>query len=93
MHQHSIKKARRNTNDIYSYIKILLFLKGKEEFTVTELREDSTSGGSIQNYITNMQKIGLIEKTDKKRAGGSVIYRIVDPKVRYANSEGIDICH
>ena len=87
------KNARRNTNDIYSYIKILLFLKGKEEFTVTELREASTSGGSIQNHITNMQKIGLVEKTDKKRAGGSVIYRIIDPKVRYVNKHGIEISH
>lgn len=60
------KNARRNTNDVYSYIALLLFLDNTEEFTNEELRNAATTGGSVTNYITNMQTIGLVEKTDKK---------------------------
>lgn len=87
------KKARKNTNDIYSYITILLFLKQTDEFTNGELRDAATLGGSATNYITSMQTIGLIEKTDRKRTGGAVIYKIIDPKVRYAIYHEIEIVH
>lgn len=87
------KNARKNTNDIYSYIAILLFLKKTDEFTNEELREAATAGGSITNYITSMQTIGLVEKTDRKRPGGAVIYKIIDPKVRYAIYNEIEISH
>lgn len=87
------KNARKNTNDVYSYIKLLLFLHGTDEFTNAELREAATTGGAVTNHITNMQTIGLVEKTDQKRSGGSVIYRILDPKVRYAIDNEIDIVH
>lgn len=87
------KNARKNTNDVYSYITLLLFLNNTEEFTNEELRSAATTGGSVTNYITNMQTIGLIEKTDKKRPGGAVIYRIIDPKVRYAIYNEIEIVH
>ena len=40
-----------------------------------------------------MMKIGLIKKTDKKRPGGAVIYRVNDPKVIYAISNKIEILH
>lgn len=87
------KKARKNTNDIYSYIKHLLKLNNTIEFTNNELREVASTGGSTTNYITGMMKIGLIKKTDKKRPGGAVIYRVNDPKVIYAISNKIEILH
>ena len=87
------KNARKNTNDIYSYITLLLFLKGTEEFTSDELRNAATTGGSVTNYITSMQTIGLVEKTDRKRPGGAVIYKILDPKVIYAIYNEIEIIH
>lgn len=87
------KNARRNTNDVYSYIALLLFLDNTEEFTNEELRNAATTGGSVTNYITNMQTIGLVEKTDKKRPGGAVIYKIIDPKVIYAIYNNVEIVH
>lgn len=85
------KNAQRNTNDVYSYITYLLRLPGVIEFTNAELRDAASTGGSTTNYITGMMSIGLVKKTDRKRAGGSVIYRINDPKISYAISHGIDI--
>lgn len=86
------KNAQRNTNDVYSYINYLLKLHGTDEFTNSELRESASTGGSTTNYISGMLKIGLVKKTEKKRPGGAVIYKVNDPKVTYAIMNGIDIC-
>lgn len=40
-----------------------------------------------------MMNIGLVKKTDSKRAGGAVIYKIVDPKITYAIYNNIEIIH
>ena len=87
------KNAQKNTNDIYSYINYLLKLPKVNEFTNGELRDAASTGGSTTNYITGMMNIGLVKKTDKKRAGGAVIYQISDPKVSYAIFHEIDIQH
>ena len=76
------KGARRNTNDIYSYIQHLLKLT-EQDFTNSELKSSASTGGSTTNYITAMCTLGLTKKTSKKR-NGSVIYEICDPKVIYA---------
>lgn len=87
------KNAQRNTNDIYSYINYLLRLPKVNEFTNGELRDAASTGGSTTNYITGMMNIGLVNKTDRKRPGGAVIYQINDPKVSYAIFHEIDIQH
>lgn len=87
------KNARKNTNDIYSYIKYLSSLNNTDEFTNDELRSCANTGGSTTNYITGMMNIGLVKKTDLKRAGGAVIYKIIDPKVTYAIYHNIEITH
>jgi len=87
------KNARKNTNDIYSYIQHLLKLNNDTEFTNDELRIAANTGGSTTNYITGMLNIGLISKTEKKRDGGSVIYEIIDPKVKYAIKNKLEITH
>ena len=87
------KNARKNTNDIYSYIKYLSSLNRTDEFTHDELRSCANTGGSTTNYITGMMNIGLVKKTDSKRAGGAVIYKIVDPKITYAIYNNIEIIH
>ena len=61
------------------------------EFTNSELKTAASTGGSTTNYITGMQNIGLVDKTSKKRSGGAVIYKILDPKVKYAIANDIDI--
>lgn len=85
------KAARRNTNDVYSYINYLLKLRNTNEFTHDELRDQASTGGSTTNYITGMMNIGLVKKTGRKRPGGSVIYQISDPKVTYAIMHDIEI--
>lgn len=85
------KAARRNTNDVYSYISYLLKLHRTNEFTHDELRNQASTGGSTTNYITGMMNIGLVKKTGKKRPGGAVIYQIRDPKVTYAIMNDIEI--
>lgn len=87
------KNAQRNTNDVYSYISYLLRLRDTDEFTHEELRNKASTGGSTTNYITGMMNIGLVRKTDQKRPGGAVIYKISDPKVSYAIFNGIEIMH
>lgn len=87
------KNARKNTNDIYSYIKYLSSLNSTDEFTHDELRSCANTGGSTTNYITGMMNIGLVKKTDSKRTGGAVIYKIVDPKITYAIYHNIEIVH
>ncbi len=68
-------------------------LSDNKEFTYSELRDAASTGGSTSNYITGMMNIGLITKTDRKRDGGSVIYSINDPKIKYAIEHEIDILH
>lgn len=87
------KNARRTTNDVYSYISHLLQLNGTDEFTQEELRNAASTGGSTTNYITGMVNIGLVKKTDSKRPGGAVIYKVNDPKISYAILKKIDIQH
>lgn len=87
------KNARKNTNDIYSYIKYLSTLNDTDEFTNDELRSCANTGGSTTNYITGMMNIGLVKKTDLKHAGGAIIYKIIDPKITYAIYHNIEITH
>ncbi|TCO68056.1 P-loop ATPase, Sll1717 family [Marinisporobacter balticus] len=83
------KNARKNTNDVYSYIEHLRKLNNSE-FTRSELENFASTGGSTQNYITNMVNIGIVKKTAKKR-DGSVIYKIVDPKIEYAIKNNFEV--
>ena len=76
------KGARKNTNDIYSYMQHLLKLT-QHDFTASELEKKASTGGSTQNYITGMCNLGVTRKTSTKR-NGSVVYEICDPKVIYA---------
>lgn len=85
------KNSRKNTNDVYSYIKHLLTLDNTDEFTNEELKQRANTGGSTTNYITQMMTMGLVSKTPKKRIGGAVIYKINDPKVVYAIKNHIEI--
>lgn len=80
--------SRANTMDIYSYIAHLLKLDG-DTFTKNKLNERSGIGGSIHNYVIGMERMGLIKKHGQQ--SGSVIYRIVDPKVVYAIRNQLDI--
>lgn len=84
------KNSQKNTNDVYSYIKHLGALE-TDEFTNGELKDKANTGGSTTNYITQMMNIGLVSKTAEKRPGGAVIYKINDPKVRYAIVNNISI--
>jgi len=85
------RDARKNTNDIYSYIQHLLKLDNNTEFTNYELLNAANTGGSTSNYITGMLNIGLISKTERKRDGGAIIYEIIDPKIRYAIKNKLEI--
>lgn len=87
------KNSQKNSNDVYSYINHLLKLDHTDEFTNNELRNQANTGGSTSNYITGMLGIGLVTKTDKKRDGGAVIYKINDPKVTYAIFHDLEITH
>lgn len=80
--------ARRNSMDVYGYIRHLLKLE-HPSFTRNQLNEKAGTGSSTQNYTVGMESLGLIEKeaTDK----GEVRYRIRDPKVRFALYKGIKI--
>ena len=82
--------ARANTMDVYSYIQHLQKLDSPK-FSKSKLNDKARTGGSTDNYVTNMEKIGLIKKTGGKTAGGGVEYVIHDPKVVYAMKKGIKI--
>lgn len=75
--------------DVYSYIKHLLKLES-DVFTKNQLNDMAKTGGSTNNYVVGMEKIGLIINTNEKEKGG-VLYRINDPKVVYAMRNGLDI--
>ncbi|GIN78208.1 MULTISPECIES: hypothetical protein [Bacillus] len=68
--------------DIYKYSNHLIKLTS-DEFTANQLNSEAGTGSSTQNYITSMQRIGLVKALDRKRAGGT-LYKIIDPKIRYA---------
>lgn len=82
--------ARANTMDVYSYVQHLQKLDSPS-FSKNKLNEKAKTGGSTDNYVTNMEKIGLIKKTGQKTTGGGVEYMIADPKVVYAMKKGIRI--
>lgn len=82
--------ARANSMDIYSYVQHLQKLDSPR-FSKSKLNEKAGTGGSTDNYVTNMEKIGLIKKTGEKTKGGGVEYIIADPKVVYAMDNGIKI--
>ncbi|MFM1653543.1 P-loop ATPase, Sll1717 family [Brevibacillus sp. B_LB10_24] len=75
------QNARANSMDFYSYTAHLLKLDSPV-FTRNQLNEKAKTGGSTQNYVIGMERIGLIEKTTQN--GGVIYYRVKDPKVVYA---------
>lgn len=82
--------ARKNSMDIYSYIKHLLKLN-VTQFTKDKLNDMAGTGSSTNNYVSTMENIGLIQKTPNKAQGGAAIYEIRDPKVCYAMEKEISI--
>ena len=80
--------ARANSMDIYSYTKHLLKLES-EIFTKNQLNEKAQTGGSTNNYVVGMEKIGLIGMDNQQ--GGVVYYKIKDQKVIYALKNGLEI--
>ncbi|HPG41859.1 MAG TPA: hypothetical protein PLP19_21580 [bacterium] len=82
------KNARSNTMDFYSFTAHLLTLDDYD-FTKNKLNELAGTGGSTNNYVVGMERIGLIVKYSQE--GGNVHYRIKDPKVKYALNNDISI--
>jgi hypothetical protein len=82
--------VRRNSMDVYAYIKHLLKLDSAQ-FTKDRLNDRAGTGSSTNNYMVAMENMGLIRKTANKAQGGAVIYEIRDPKVCYAMENGIAI--
>lgn len=80
--------ARANTMDIYSYIALLQRLPNYK-FTKNQLNSYVRTGSSTSNYVVGMERIGLIEKDSQQQ--GAIIYRIKDPKVRYALRKSLKI--
>ncbi|MEN9929649.1 MAG: hypothetical protein RLZZ231_1570 [Bacteroidota bacterium] len=80
--------ARANTMDIYSYTKHLLKLDS-EFFTKNQLKEKAQIGGSINNYVVGMERIGLIGRDNQK--AGNVYYKIKDQKVIFALKNELQI--
>lgn len=83
------ENAHRNSMDVYAFIRHLL-RTGKLELSTNALKEaTNTSQGTANNYIGLMQHMGLVEDCGKD--GRSSLYRITDPKIRYAIANGIAI--
>lgn len=80
--------ARANTMDVYSYIALLLRLPNYT-FTKNQLNSSAKTGSSTSNYVIGMERIGLIEKYSQQQ--GATVYRIRDPKVRYALRKSLKI--
>lgn len=80
--------ARANTMDIYSYAAHLLKLDN-EEFSKNQLNEKAGTGGSTNNYVVSMEKIGLIENIRSDR--GNAVYKIKDPKIIFCQRHGLDL--
>ena len=84
------QNSRANSMDVYRYINHLLKLDDIK-FTKDKLNNLAGTGGSTNNYVVQMQNIGLIKMTNEKAQGGAVVYQIVDPKVRYAMTHRVQI--
>lgn len=82
------RNARANSMDFYSYTTHLLKLDDYI-FTKNRLNELAGTGGSTNNYVVGMERIGLIARHSQE--GGNVNYRICDPKVKYALNNGLRI--
>jgi len=82
------KNAYKNSMDFYSYTAHLLKLDSPT-FTKNQLNTQAGTGGSTNNYVVGMERIGLIEKTSQE--SGVLHFTIKDPKVKYALKEGIKI--
>ncbi len=82
--------ARSNSMDVYSYIKHLSKLS-TTEFTKDQLNTEAGTGSSTTNYVTNMENMGLIVRSESKALNGAALYKIKDPKVLYAISHGLEI--
>lgn len=80
--------ANANSMDIYAYSNHLLKLDS-EEFTKNALNEKAGTGGSTNNYVVGMERIGLLERQGQE--SGAAVYKIKDPKIVYALKNGIDI--
>lgn len=80
--------ARSNSMDIYAYAKHLLKLKDKE-FTKNQLNEAARIGASLNNYVSGMESMGLIEKSGQ--TSGNTTYTIRDPKIVYALEKGLEL--
>jgi Cdc6-like AAA superfamily ATPase len=80
--------ARSNTMDFYSYTAHLLKLDNPV-FSRNQLNEKAGTGSSTQNYVTGMERMGLIEKINQE--SGNILYRIKDPKVVYALKNNVII--
>lgn len=80
--------AKASSMDVYAYIRHLQKLDGIE-FTKNKLNSMANTGSSTNGYVTNMEKMGLVEKVGQE--SGSAVYRIADPKVVYAMENGIEI--
>ncbi|WP_140846770.1 P-loop ATPase, Sll1717 family [Paracoccus sp. FO-3] len=80
--------ARKNSMDVYSYIKHLLKLDAVR-FTRNQLNDKAGTGSSTQNYTVGMENLGLIEREVADK--GEAVYRIRDPKIKYAIENSIDI--
>jgi len=83
------KNSRANTMDIYSFASHLLKLPNGK-FTKNQLSEYAKTGGSTTNYVTLMEGLGLIKKTEQ-REGGGVVYMISDPKIVFAMENKIEL--
>lgn len=82
-------KARKNSMDVNAYIKHLQKLKSIE-VTKSHLNKNAQTGSSTTNYVTAMERMGLIKKTHKK-SNGAVIYTVNDAKVSFAIENNITI--
>lgn len=82
--------ARRNSMDVYAYIKHLQKLDDVH-FTKDKLNTRARTGSSTNNYVVAMENMGLIRRTLEKAQGGAVVYEILDPKVCYAMEHGLAI--
>lgn len=80
--------ARANSMDIYSYTNYLLKLKS-EYFTKPQLDSQAGTGGSTNNYVIGMERIGLIVQHSQE--SGAVVYKIKDPKIVFALKNKLEI--
>ena len=81
--------SRSDSLDIYSYTQHLLRVE-QTQFTSTKFKEATgVSGGSVNNYIAGMLRIGLI--SEENREGTQRVYQVADPKVIHAIKHRLNI--